>query len=79
MANGRSLNWDWLWKLLAIVIIPVSIWAFTIDSRVTVIESSRFTKSDGHELELKFNDRMKESIDEIKKCLNKIQLGELCD
>jgi len=59
--------------------------AWTLDStgdlntRVKVIEDTRFSEADAARLEIELRVEMRDAIDEIKQCLNNIQRGKECE
>jgi hypothetical protein len=59
--------------------------AWTMDStgdlntRVKVIEDTRFSEADAARLEIELRVEMRDAIDEIKQCLNNIQRGKECE
>jgi hypothetical protein len=59
--------------------------AWTVDStgdlntRVKVIEDTRFSEADAARLEIELRVEMRDAIDEIKQCLNNIQRGKECE
>jgi hypothetical protein len=50
-----------------------------LNTRVKVIEDSRFSTLDARDLEIKLRVEMRDAIDEIKECLNYIQRGKECE
>jgi len=50
-----------------------------LNTRVEVIEDSRFGTADAIALEMKLRVDMRDAIDEIKECLNYIQRGKECE
>ncbi len=93
MANGEITAKDvieWAFRvLLAIMIVAggfmldtvrdlnAAVAAHTTDIRV--IQETRFTAEDAHQLREVVRKDNEEVISEIKNCLNKIQLKQLCD
>lgn len=50
-----------------------------LNTRVEVIEDTRFSTADAIALEMKLRVDMRDAIDEIKECLNYIQRGKECE
>ena len=49
-----------------------------LESRLTVIEDSRFSKADALVMEIKMRKELALATQEIKDCLNSIQKGNEC-
>ena len=50
-----------------------------LNTRVMVIEDTRFNTSDARDLEIELRVELRDAIDEIKQCLNSIQRGKECE
>ena len=72
----------WVVGILVGIAITASTWSLgktaTIDSRVSVIEDTRFSEADARAMEIQLRREMRDGVDEIKECLNKIQRGSEC-
>lgn len=50
-----------------------------LNTRVMVIEDTRFSTSDARDMEIELRVELRDAIDEIKQCLNSIQRGKECE
>ena len=48
--DPRSPLWSWIRTALTLLLVPIVIWAFNVNTRLAVIESNRFTSNDGHKV-----------------------------
>jgi hypothetical protein len=69
--------------LIASLLLMATTWTVAsttdLNTRVKVIEDSRFSTLDARDLEIKLRVEMRDAIDEIKECLNYIQRGKECE
>ena len=71
-----------IWIIASLLVMAT---AWTLDStgdlntRVKVIEDTRFSEADAARLEIELRVEMRDAIDEIKQCLNNIQRGKECE
>ena len=72
----------WIVGILVGIAITAATWSLgktaTIDARVAIIEDTRFSESDARAMEIQLRREMRDSVDEIKNCLNKLQRGGEC-
>jgi hypothetical protein len=69
--------------LIASLLLMATTWTVAsttdLNTRVKVIEDSRFSTLDARDLEIMLRVEMRDAIDEIKECLNYIQRGKECE
>lgn len=69
--------------LIASLLLMATTWTVSnttdLNTRVKVIEDSRFSTLDARDLEMRLRVDMRDAIDEIKECLNYIQRGKECE
>ena len=70
--------WAYVFKAGTVIVIPVCFWMITLEKRVTVIESNRFTNQMASEMEARLSskfppDWLKEDVTEIKDRLRRLE------
>jgi len=82
MKEGFQTAFFWVAGILIGIAITAASWSLTktteIDGRVAIIEDSRFSEADARTMEIQLRREMRDSVDEIKDCLNKLQRGVEC-
>jgi hypothetical protein len=80
--SSDSIKGAVIWIIASLLVMAT---AWTVDStgdlntRVKVIEDTRFSEADAARLEIELRVEMRDAIDEIKQCLNNIQRGKECE
>lgn len=80
--SSDSIKSAIIWIVASLLVMAT---AWTVDStgdlntRVKVIEDTRFSEADAARLEIELRVEMRDAIDEIKQCLNNIQRGKECE
>lgn len=68
--------------IVASMLLMATTWTVTsttdLNTRVKVIEDTRFSATDAARMEIELRVEMRDAIDEIKECLNNIQRGKEC-
>jgi len=72
----------WIVGILVGIAITAATWSMgktaAIEARVGIIEDTRFSEADARAMEIQLRREMRDSVDEIKDCLNKLQRGSEC-